>query len=116
MTTDAQLALDDALERARDHADAQWMLDAQEAVLVVAKRDDLFTTDEVWEWLEMFSTHTTHDPRAMGAVMRWAVQARICQPTQTYRNSTRPACHKRPVRVWEPTLQAMHDTIRLYAA
>jgi hypothetical protein len=103
MTTDAaQLSLEDAVQRAEAHADDQWMEDARQALVVCARRGSEFTTDEVWSWLDWFSTATTHDPRAMGAVMRWAVQARLIEPTDRYTKSERPACHKRPVRVWRP--------------
>jgi hypothetical protein len=103
MTTDlAQLSLDEAVERVGTHADGNWVDEARQAVVVCARRGGEFTTDEVWSWLDWFSTATTHDPRAMGAVMRWAVQARLIEPTDRYTKSERPACHKRPVRVWRP--------------
>jgi hypothetical protein len=67
-------------------------------VRAVAGRMTEFTTDDVWS--EM-GDETIIEGRAMGAAMRRARADGVCVPTQTYRPSDRPACHGRPVRVWQ---------------
>lgn len=66
------------------------------AVRVVALRREEFTTDAVWHVLKA----TPPEPRAMGAVMRKAVMEKMCVATDRTVLSTRPDCHRRPVRVW----------------
>lgn len=89
----------DGMARSEDHAAPDWSAEVDQAVLRAAKRSLLFTTDDVWGEL-ILTEATTHDPRAMGPAMRRACAAGWCSPTDDYRQSTRPACHQRPLRVW----------------
>jgi hypothetical protein len=93
-----QQARESALEQVREHAHEPWF---EEALAVVRALDhgDLFTSDLVWHSLPL--TVTTHEPRAMGALLRHASRLGLIRPTAQYRPSTRVACHARPVRVWE---------------
>lgn len=71
-------------------------------VLRVAHSGSDWTTDEVWAALGDDAA-TVAEPRILGAVIRQlAVDDRI-RATGAYRNSTRPACHSRPVKVWRVT-------------
>lgn len=89
-----------AINQAEDNADADWYAEALWAVLWLAKRKDYFTTDDVWEAMANIEA-TTHEPRAIGAVMRQASRDGQCTPTDYYNKSTRRACHSRPLRVWK---------------
>lgn len=100
MSDAGQLSLDQALATVADHADHRWTVAARRAVAHVAASGRPFTTDDVWAELGADAGVSTHERRALGAVMRWAVKRGICEPTDDYRPSTRPECHKRPVRVW----------------
>jgi hypothetical protein len=94
----AKAVTDEAVERAGAHADGDWMAAALGAVESCARGRSLFTTDDVYEYL---TDASTHEPRAMGAVMRKAQAAGICQATEYYRPSSRPQAHQNPKRVWQ---------------
>jgi hypothetical protein len=74
------------------------------AVMRVAKRLPLFTTDDVWMELQSDGVGAPVEPRAMGAVMRSARMQGIAEPTDRVSSSERPACHRRPLRVWRSLL------------
>lgn len=59
-----------------------------------------FTTDELWHYLGGTDL-TTHEPRALGAVIRGAKTAGEIRGTGRYVTSIRPECHARPIPVWE---------------
>lgn len=99
MSDAGQLSLDQALATVDQHANVMWVRAAREALKHVAATKAVFTADDVWHELVRVDVYT-HDPRALGAVMRWGVGAGVCEPTDDYRPSLRPECHKRPVRVW----------------
>lgn len=103
-----QLALwatQDAIRRARENADPDWLTEAHTAVLAVSLRMRRFTTDDVWDAMAG-TTATTHEPRALGSVMRKASRDGFCAPTGQYLKSRRRACHTRPLRVWKSLLFA----------
>ncbi len=41
-----------------------------------------------------------HEPRVLGAVMREAKRQGWIEPMDEWRQSIRPECHRRPMRVW----------------
>jgi hypothetical protein len=91
-----------AIERVGLNADQLWAIEALKIVEMLSIERHDFTTDDVWEWMnQLHPTMTTHEPRAMGAIMRKASQSRLCVPTERYINSMRPECHRRPLRVWK---------------
>jgi len=59
-----------------------------------------FTTDELWHHLGGLEL-TTHEPRALGAVIRSARRNGSIRGTGRYVTSVRPECHARPIPVWE---------------
>lgn len=89
---------DEAIQRAKEHADREWYGDALGIVAALARRGEAFTTDDVWAQTD--PTLSTHEPRALGAVMRDARKRGWIVPTSEYRQSSRLECHGRPVRVW----------------
>jgi hypothetical protein len=94
--------LEEAIERVGLNADQLWALEAFKIVEMLSIQRHDFTTDDVWEWMnQMHPELTTHEPRAMGAVMRKASSDRLCVPTERYSKSLRPECHRRPIRVWQ---------------
>ena len=100
---DGQMSLDAALERVGGNADPEWKAAALESVRLCARSLPEFTTDQVWRILSR-TDYGTHEPRAMGAIMRQAVSLEWVKPTDRYRTSERPECHKRPVEVWYSNL------------
>lgn len=91
-------ARDEAISRVAAHADGDWIDHTLHVIWCLAIAQDTLTTDDVWDALG--TDDTTHEPRALGAVMKKAAQAGYITATDTYRPSARAACHARPVRVW----------------
>lgn len=95
---EAGRARDEALARVGDHADPAWTATARRIVLAISAGGE-FTTDDVWTGLESAGV-ATHEPRALGAVIRQLAGEGAIGKAGTYRPSTRAACHARPIAVW----------------
>lgn len=97
----ADAARDAAIRQvATGHPDLVGALEV--IVLGVARRYRDFTTDDVW--VELGDTaETVTEPRILGSVIRGLASRDRIRPTGLYRNSRRPACHSRPVKVWRAT-------------
>lgn len=95
----AEQAADEAIARAHDNADPRWTERALDAIWDLAVDNATLTTDDVWAALAHVDTQT-HEPRAMGAVMRVAAGKGWVYASDDYRKSERAACHARPLRVW----------------
>ena len=93
---------DEAIDRVEEHADAEWKDAAYLACCFCAEIFPRFTTDMLWDMMDkVFYRYETHEPRAMGAIMRRAARDKIIAATALYVRSDRPQCHGRPVAVWE---------------
>ena len=103
-TVDAALGdalRDEAIDRVEQHAAPEFLDVAYTAVRRLAATRATFTTDDVWRLIEEADpAPATHEPRAMGAVMRFAKRDGYVVPLDEWTLSTRPECHRRPVRVW----------------
>ena len=88
---------DEAIDRVETHANREWKEVAYLTAIEVGKRQGTFTSEDVWDAI---SGVTTHEPRAMGAVMRRLRKENIIMPTDTFVISTSPLGHGRPSRVW----------------
>jgi hypothetical protein len=96
-----QEAADEAIERVDQHADPDWKEAALAAVRSVAERAAEFTADDVWEELVTnWPDAQTHDPRALGPVIRRAVKAGWIEHTGEFRRSKRPESHGCPKSVY----------------
>lgn len=94
---------DAAIAQVDANADPSWKDWALDAVQRCCEEGRPFTTDEVW--LELSGTESqvsTHERRAMGAVMQRAAKLGLIEPLDEWRQSTRPECHANPKRVWRP--------------
>lgn len=89
----------EALVRVDDHASDEWKEAACAAVRALAAAFPTITTDDVWRTVERDGV-TTHEPRAMGAVMTRMARERVIVSTDSTIESIRPENHRRPVRVW----------------
>lgn len=93
----ARAARDAAIEQVRTGASTNWLQEAADAVLRVARAQPDFTADDVWREL---GDNKPAEPRALGAVMRDLSRAGRIRPTTEFRQCARPAGHCHPVRVW----------------
>lgn len=96
----AMQARDEAIARADDHAEPAWKKAAAMAIRSMAVERDEITTDDVWEWLYEMAIEAPHEPRALGSMMLRASRDGLISTTDRVRQSRRPECHARPVRVW----------------
>ena len=92
-------ARDRAIAQVDEHANSDWKAKAADVVARVARSQGHLTTDDVWARLIHVDAET-HEPRALGAIMRAAATHGIIVATDSYVQSTRVACHRRPLRVW----------------
>ena len=91
---------DAAMAQVDAAAPPDWRSDAEQAVLYVARRRERFTTDAVWAVLDNWLVAQPPEPRALGPLMKSACSWGWCEPTPVWHLSVRPACHRRPVRVY----------------
>jgi hypothetical protein len=85
------------LEEVEAHANPDWKDEAARVIEVLAATRQNFTTDDVWQRLGHVSTH---EPRALGALMKRAASRGVIRATDGWATSTRRECHGRPIRVW----------------
>lgn len=95
MTNYTQLAID----QVQEHANPDWLDTARRIVVVLAHSGRPFTTDDVWDELAKHST-VTHEPRALGAVIRNAARMGLIRSTGTYVKTRRREAHSRPIPEW----------------
>ena len=95
---------DAAVNRAGNNADITWLNEARSAVKLLIRKGEDFTTDDVWELLEGVNAYT-HEPRALGAIIRELSKDGAIYSTGGYRKSIRKECHRRPLAVWRPVVR-----------
>lgn len=81
-----------------------WEDKAYSAVVDAAYNYETFTTDDVWELLEVWNEKPPADSRRMGAVIKRAEAASIIVSTFAFKRSRRSINHGRPVRLWRTGL------------
>lgn len=101
----AESAREEALDRVEKGASEQEKTAAFEAVKHCARIQFYFTTDDVWQYIVVTGGPIPSEKRVMGAVMRAAMKAGYCEPTERWELSKRTACHRRPLRVWRSLIR-----------
>ena len=96
-------AADEAIARADDHAAPDWRTEALAAGRRAAARLDLLTSDDVRR--EIGDRADTHEPRALGAIMRALATEGVIASTDRYAKSGRVEAHDRPMRLWRSLLR-----------
>lgn len=97
-------ARDEALERVEYNAHREWLSCAYAAGKHIASYAEPFTADDIRHMMEVhYPGVTTHEPRAMGAIMNKLKRAGVITPTDRFIPSTRKERHNGPIRVWQPT-------------
>lgn len=100
--TDRQASIDArdaAIERVEEHADARWKGAAWNALhRVLARKKEFIAADVFAEIPEHL--RDVREPRAMGAIIKAAQQAKLIEPTDRHRATDSVRSHRRPQRVW----------------
>jgi hypothetical protein len=100
---------EEAISRVDAHANREWKDVAYLTAIRVARTRRFFTSEDVWDALA--GDVGTHEPRAMGAVMRRLRKEQIVEPTDQFITSTSPLGHGRPSRVWRSLLDGETPSI-----
>lgn len=95
-----QALREEALERVERAAPESFMDAAREALEQSCRVSATVTSDHVWNLLAARGIESPPEPRAMGAVFRRAQAAGLIAPLDSWVLSCRPACHRRPLRLW----------------
>ena len=89
-----------AIKQVDKNANTEWKDIAYSKGYELAKVKHYFTSEDVWEGLSD-SDSSTHEPRAMGPVMRRLQRDGFIVATSQFTVSTSPLGHGRPSRVWK---------------
>lgn len=103
--TDADEATDRAVALADLGADPDWRERALDVLEACALTMATFTTDALWARLDGDGP-TTRDRRALGPVIREAVDRGWITATGSYERTERTVAHRNPKRVWRSRLYA----------
>lgn len=95
-----------AIERSGASADARWTKEALSVVHELCRTMPEFTTDSAWDVLDTLDI-STHDPRALGAVMRTAAHSGWCEKAGRTLPSKRKVCHGRDLAVWSSRIYSV---------
>jgi hypothetical protein len=90
---------DNAIDTVEAHANEDWAENAYITGMRLARHQTTLMSEDIWD--AMNTTEQTHEPRAMGAVMRRLHRDRVITPTEVFTRSTSPRGHGRPSRIWE---------------
>ena len=96
---------EEGIEHAETGADDVVYELAKGAVLLVARAQPSFTSDDVWARMPV----VPREPRVLGAALRWAQAEGWIAPSEEHRLSRLPRQHRRPLRVWESLLREERD-------
>lgn len=96
---DPQAVTEEAIQRVEDHAAPTWLEEAYNAGVGLARIRSDFSSDDIWQWMEdYYPDVTTHEPRAMGAVIRSLKRnGIIAVEPKCYVKSARVQSHLRPI-------------------
>lgn len=97
---EAEAAKIEAIDRVSANADPNWKFLAIQATRKVAMQRETFTSEHVWAEL-VAEGSTTHEPKAMGGILRKAAQEGICEVTERFIKSSSRINHRRPLQIWK---------------
>lgn len=117
----SRAAASENITKVEQNADPEWVENARTALLRVACTKAELMSDDVWE--ELGGTAGTHEPRALGSIIRFGRRTGWLDSTGRQAISTRVVNHGRPAAVWASTLyvdpqdaSVAHDRARQVAA
>jgi len=90
----------DGIAQSADHADGTWWAASMRAVRHLARTQELLTADDVLQLVEA-QGYKTKDNRAMGGIMRHAMNLGLIEITETFEASHNKRKHASPTRVWK---------------
>ena len=95
-----------AIDTVEANAHEQWLDVAYAVLYELALTRDYFTSEDVTDFMRArYPDVTTHEPRAMGAVIRRGKRDGIIAPTQRFTTSRATNSNAYPKRVWGSLLR-----------
>lgn len=101
-------ARDNSIDCVDRNANIEWKIKAYMTGMRIAEREEFFVSEDIWQALLDEGVHT-HEPRAMGAVMRRLQREKVIAPTGKYITSASPLGHGRPSLVWQSLIWVGRD-------
>ncbi len=89
-----------AIAEVAAHADPEWVSKANEALDILIKNRQEFTSDQVWKILDSWQVPRPNAPSAMGSIMLSAAKSKRIKKTGRFIPSTQATNHQRDVAVW----------------
>lgn len=105
---DILAARDAAVAQVEENANAEWKEAAYQTGIRIAREQDSLLSEDIWQALSDQGVHT-HEPRAMGAIMKRLRRDQIIEATADFVISPSPLGHGRPSRVWKSLVVAGTD-------
>jgi hypothetical protein len=93
------------MARAKRHSNSHWWVCMMQCAKEVAERKPYLYTDDIVQLCRMRHPNaSTHEPRAIGPLMRDCCKLGYFERTQDHVESTQAQNHRRPIRVWHSLL------------
>lgn len=93
------MARDMAISRVDRNANTDWKEAAYRVGVMLAKQQATVISEDIVDRIP--PGFTTHEKRAMGAVMKRLQKEKFISPTDQFVKSPSPVGHGRPSRVWK---------------
>ena len=93
----------EGIEASYRHADSYWKSAASKALMELAEQGGEFTADDIWPILAKQGIHTSNNS-ALGAIMQGAARAGMISKTGSFKVSTNPSNHDRPITIWKSNI------------
>jgi hypothetical protein len=89
----------------------QWLALVIDLIKMISSRKAEVTSDDVWFFLEGSDIAPIVDGRLLGAAFTLARRHDAISVTDRVQASTRVACHRRPIRIWESRIVGNHPKV-----
>lgn len=103
---DARVERDTAMAAVDEAAAIAFKAKAYDAIVWVARTQDEFISDDVWNALDRYYPGLQPaEARVMGPLMRKATAAGVCEKTGAYRTGRRRAAHATPQPIYRSLMR-----------
>jgi hypothetical protein len=104
----AAAAAAEAIDRVERGTNPAWRAFMERCAVRVARARPEFTSQDLEDIRLTEGGPSTHEPRAMGALMRWVRTQEIAERTDQMRRSGRRTNHNRDQRIWRSLICRDH--------
>lgn len=97
---EARNKVEEIINSIENGKDSEWIRNSLRVLRKIGPKLGVFTSCDVWTYLDGIGIIPPQEPRAMAAVITKAKSNGWIESTDMWRTSTRSVNHGRPVRVW----------------